>query len=436
VIFPIRASTHGPFIDHLLSPQLQLPEGQHLSMYWPYLSLDNFMLETFYELPRVQNVNQLPSILAKATGPGLNILYADSEDHIAWYVLGKILKRQNHVNPLALLDGSQKSNDPLGFYSFEHNPFSVDPESGVIVSANHYPYTKNIKTPKLWGMWQGPERYERIGELLNTKEKWDLEELKNVQTDEVLADGPNILAKLLPRLEKNLKLDDKDKTIIELLKNWKGENKSKLAAPLIFWQWMYFLSAEVFADELGVNLSTYQDLPVSWAAIKQLIDKEESPVWDNMKTEERETMDVDISQSYKKMKEKLSLLGSNPSSWRWGFKHKLTFLHPLGREKTLAWLFNVGPYEVGGGNFEVSHMKFFRSKDDFSVFHGPSTRRLIDFSHPEESWGILPSGNSGHLMSAHYMDQAKDFIIGKYRPMLLDGEKIDAYKEGEVVFAP
>ena len=44
---------------------------------------------------------------------------------------------------------------------------------------------------------------------------------------------------------------------------------------------------------------------------------------------------------------------------------------------------------------------------------------------PGESWGILPTGESGHLLSKHYRDQALLYTQGEYRKQWLNWEKIE-----------
>lgn len=438
VILGIRESKHGPIVDHLLEPKVQMPQGELLSLSWPFLSLDNFMLETFFDLPRLTHVRELPKALEKAVGPGLNVLYADVDDQIAWYVLGKILKRPLHVDAQTLLDGTSSADEPLGFLPFSENPFALNPASGVIVSANDYPReAQNLRGPPLSGYWQGPQRYNRISELLSEKEKWSVEALKAVQTDSVLKDGPEMLALMLPLLEKKLVKDGVDEKILTLLREWKGEHTVDSAAALIFWQWVHQLVGELWSDDLGPRFAAYQDGVSSWQALKKVLQKPQSPLWDWLPSQGAESAEDVLFFSYTKMKEKLGPLGKNPAHWRWGKKHQITFKHAFGKMRPLNYLFNVGPFEVSGGNFQVNHMKFSRSRDEsFDVFHGPSTRRLIDLGDLGKSVGILPSGNSGHALGPHYQDQAKLFLQNQYRPQFLNQAQIDAHKEGEVTFVP
>jgi penicillin amidase len=92
--------------------------------------------------------------------------------------------------------------------------------------------------------------------------------------------------------------------------------------------------------------------------------------------------------------------------------------------KPFNYIFNLGPYSVSGATQEVNNQKvtsfYSNSIGNFNVTAGPSTRRIIDFSHPEISWGILPTGNSGHILSPFYSNQVKLFLKGEYREQLLD----------------
>ncbi len=43
-----------------------------------------------------------------------------------------------------------------------------------------------------------------------------------------------------------------------------------------------------------------------------------------------------------------SLLGASMQEWTWGKLHRVTFQHPLGSNRFLAHLFNLGSFPVGG----------------------------------------------------------------------------------------
>ena len=55
---------------------------------------------------------------------------------------------------------------------------------------------------------------------------------------------------------------------------------------------------------------------------------------------------------------------------------------------------------------------------------GPSKRIVIDFADVKNAESINPTGQSGHVMSDHYADQFEMHVNGKFRPMLMDEDKI------------
>ena len=80
-------------------------------------------------------------------------------------------------------------------------------------------------------------------------------------------------------------------------------------------------------------------------------------------------------------------------------------------------------------------MFVLNDKGKYEVKAGPSTRRVIDFSDIENSYSILPTGQSGVPSSAHYEDQAEMFAQGKFRKMKLNKNEI-VKTSTKLVFKP
>ncbi len=117
----------------------------------------------------------------------------------------------------------------------------------------------------------------------------------------------------------------------------------------------------------------------------------------------------------------------------WGDLHTIEYIHPLGRIAPLNKIFNLGPYPIPGSFNDINNNKMRALGTDFKVVAGPSTRRIIDFAHPQKSWGINPIGNSGHMLSPFYKDQVQLFLEGKYRWQLMDDKDIEANKTHELI---
>ena len=96
-----------------------------ISACWTFLREPNNMMEVTYGLAHAKSMDEFKSYLPKLAAPGLNVLYADRENNIAWWAVAKIVKRPEHAQTSFVVDGSTGDNDWLGYYDFELNPSSV-----------------------------------------------------------------------------------------------------------------------------------------------------------------------------------------------------------------------------------------------------------------------------------------------------------------------
>jgi penicillin amidase len=71
----------------------------------------------------------------------------------------------------------------------------------------------------------------------------------------------------------------------------------------------------------------------------------------------------------------------------------------------IEWLFNRGPYELGGG-LDVVDATGWVASESYAVDWVPSMRMVVDLSNLDASRYVNLTGASGHAFSAHYDDQA------------------------------
>ncbi len=122
--------------------------------------------------------------------------------------------------------------------------------------------------------------------------------------------------------------------------------------------------------------------------------------------------------------------------WTWGSIHTIEFEHAIGKKKPLNLLFNVGPFPSPSEFTSVNKLKSKTGNHDYKVASIPSTRRLIDCNDPDNSWSIIPTGNSGNPMSRFYDDQAQMFITGQYRKILLTPAQFTEGHAGVLTILP
>ena len=206
-----------------------------------------------------------------------------------------------------------------------------------------------------------------------------------------------------------------------ILKSWNLSSDIDSIAASIYYTWAKQIQIKLLKDLTIDEREVFAKIPNGWIFFKRVVLDPQSPWW--KKYERGNLFKEALIQTIVDLEEKF---GKDTNEWQWGKLHTLEFSHPFSRLKPLSVIFNLGPYPVPGGTQEVNNQKVSTYLNSFPVVAGPSTRRIIDFAHPERSWGILPTGNSAHLLSPFYNNQVQKFLGGKYRDQLLELSEKDA----------
>lgn len=402
VVLNMIETPHGPLLNQVLA-------DQDLALAWAFLRRENNPMRALMEMAEAKSMQTFESAMQYATAPGLNVMYADSEN-IAWWTFGDMAIKKN-PNSDMVLEGSSGEDEYVRLLTWQEKPHLVNPEAGFIVTANSRP----LGLPDtLRGDWQSDDRFQTITTLLEQKDTWNSEELKSLQTENLNLKNRELLTALL----ENLQLDAKDEKIysqqLKTLKNWDLRSEVSSAEAALYHQWNnenVRLMLEIFDKE---TQDAYLNTPYAWVFYERTLLDPQSAWWENL---DRSTL---ISKGFKRAADKLK------HSPAWGELHTIEYKHPLGRSFPLSKIFNLGPYPMPGAFNEINNNKMKALGDNFQVVAGPSTRRIIDFANPQRSWGINPIGNSGHMLSPFYKDQVQLFLDGKYRPQLMDDNDIHA----------
>ena len=414
---------HGPILDYAFNDAQKV---KSLSLQWPFYSEKNDAFSTVYNMGRAKTMQDFKAAVATGMAPGLNILYADKEN-IAWWIFGEVWKKRPGIKTDFILNGENGQDEILGTLGIDEKPHSENPKDGVIVSAN----TRPFGFPKeLRGDWQPDDRYKTIEKVLSQNDKWSPEELMELQSLNMNFENKVILHALLNDLQfKNKDEEDQYQKYVGLLKEWNLNSDIDSIAPSLYYTWTREIQKKLLGNLSEEEKEIFAKVPNGWIFLKRVVTESSSPWWSKFDRQSvfRETFMTSITILQKR-------LGDNMNDWKWGRLHTLEFVHPIGKIKPLNLIFNLGPYPAPGGTHEVNNQKVTSYKGDFDVKAGPSTRRIIDFSRPESAWGILPMGNSGHLLSPFYSNQVERFLNGKYREELLDLKEADV--RFKMVFRP
>ena len=433
VVLNVKVTRHGPVMNDLIDG---LHQDKPVAMSWIYTQQPIQILDAVYALSHAKSKADFQKGVSLIAAPGLNVMYGDAKGNVAWWATGKLYKHNEGVNPNFILDGASGKDDIKEFLDFSKNPSAVNPSWNYVYSANNQP--EPIDGFLYPGYYLPEDRAKRITQLLNPKSDWDMVAVGKMIFDNTSSVAPKVVKDLISNINQE-SLSENEKQALSILKDWKGSNNLSDVAPTIYNKWIFNYLKNTFEDELGAEkFKMFLGTHIMKQIIARQITNEKSLWWDNVNTKiEKETRSQIVSKSFKESIIALEKqLGNTVSDWTWNKVHTVEHQHPLGKVAALRSIFNVGPFEVSGST-EVINNLFFDFTDDgnYIVKGGPSTRRIIDFSDIENSWSVLPTGQSGNPLSAHYSDQAELYNAGKFRRMMLNKEEI-VRTSTKLVFIP
>ena len=345
-------------------------------------------------------------------------------------------KVDKSVNTNFILNGANGIDDKKEFLPFAKNPAAINPLWNYVYTSNNQP--EAIEGYLYPGYYLPKDRAMRIDDLLSQKNNWTKEDVSKMIVDNTSATAETIVGNITKPLDAS-KLSENEKQALTVLKEWKATHNLEDIAPSIYNKWIYFYLKATFEDEFGVENFK---LLLSTHIIKQVIENQSqnatSVWWDNINTKNnKETQSEILTKSFKAAIASLeNQLGTDIKRWHWKKVHKIEFQHPIGKVKLFSKFFNVGSFSIAGTNEVINNQLFIYTDDaEIQVKGGPSTRRIIDFSDIENSWSVLPTGQSGNPMSKHYNDQADLFVKGKFRKMKLNKAEITKTST-KLVFKP
>jgi len=423
--FTVKISRHGPIMNNLLK---QIDDERPIAMQWIYKKTDNQIIDVGYQISHAKSLHDFKEGAKLLHAPGLNMMYGDAKDNIAWIASGKLYKYRDSINTKLYLDGASGKDEILSYIDFEDNPQSINPASNYVYSSNNQPDTiAGILYP---GYYLPEDRGQRIEQLLEVKNDWTQEDVQQMIFDVTSPVVPQVIANLVASL-KTENFTKNEQEALQNLKDWNGEYKKEDTAPTIYNRFLYEFLEGTFKDELGESFPMFMQTPLMKKMIAVQAKKAVSVWFDDVTTEPKETKSDIVQRSFINAISFLeNQLGDTVSLWSWSKVISVEHGHALAAGgETLRKIFNVGPFSMDGGNEVINNQLFTLNETGiYKVKAGPSTRRVIDFSNIENSVSILPTGQSGNVFSKHYKDQAQKYLNGEFVKTMLNKDEIERSK--------
>lgn len=406
VPYEVQITRHGPIISEFTHDH---KEDTALALRWTALDPSS-ELEAVMMFNKAKDWDEFKEALTYFHVPAQNFVFAANDGTIAYRANGLIPIRKKGDSSVPV-PGWTDEYEWEGYIPWEELPTIVNPDEGFISTANNkivtddYPY-------HITNTWAQPYRQQRIRDVLSSLEKVTTNDMLKLQFDQYNLQAEEFVPIFLSSLEKSTSnLRDIDKKVIEELRDWSFVEGINESAPLVFHQWMTEFANVMFEDEIPVEIDELFEgkAQIVDQMIRAAVDGKEG-VW----LAEAGGLDKVTLQSFQRAVDfAVGLQGKNPNKWTWGDYHAVPFKHPLSAIKPLNYLFNFSsPIPMGGSRVTVAAAGF--KSDTGAVTHGAAWRSVVDIANLTETYNVVGPGQSGHVLSDFYQNQAKDWTTGKY----------------------
>ncbi len=419
VTLKVRSTRHGPVISDVQPAYAQFlnMDKYAIALRWSALDIDNQTIVAGMEANFASSVADLRQAFSKNHSPMQSIVMADTAGNVLFKAAGKVPVRSAAHD----LQGMVPAPGWLSQYDWQSwIPYDQTPEvSQADIEKRGWHATANQKilppgyAPFLTHDWTGPERFDRIAQLLSAGTKLDASQMKTIQADvhSLAAD------RLLPYLQTLTSTHPKGPDALAQLKLFKGDMSRDSSGALIYAVWIDEVTRAILIPKLGETrfkalfgkrafrpgvegvLATQDKSWCGEAGCQVLMNKALDSALDKI----------------------VAMQGDKVSEWNWGRAHPALSAHkPFGNVKSLAAFFDVtGP--SGGDAFTVNVGQYWTNSTTvpFATRHAASMRAVYDLANLEESGFIYQTGQSGHPFSPRYRDMRDEWGQVKYRPLTM-----------------
>jgi penicillin amidase len=269
----------------------------------------------------------------------------------------------------------------------------LNPQRGFVSSANQHPTDNSYPHYYSSGDFEA-YRNRRINEVLSIKDKYSIQDMKNLQGDNF-----GLMAKeFTPVFIEMLNPSNRQNTIIKELEKWDFfyNEESKMATFFDIWMKNF---EEMVWEELKSEKVVY-DFPKSIVLYQILKSEPNFVFFDNKSTPAQENAQDIVNQSFEKS---IQDYEKNKKSW---WEYKDTEIPHLAKIPAL------GRYHVPtGGNKHIVNATW---KD-----WAPSWRMIVEMKpNRPEAWVCFPGGQSGSAASKFYDNQINTWAKIGYRKVI------------------
>ena len=356
------------------------------------------LANTYNWMGKARNWEEFRNVMKRVWGPAQNAVYADVDGNIGYVMAARVPIRKKGHGEIPV-PGDTDDYEWTGYIPFEQLPQALNPDNGLIVTANARVVGPSYKL-YLTDRWDEPYRTARIYDLLLDKGGLRPEDMLKVQTDTYSYPHVFLADQLSAAAKTSQSKDERAKKLIEGLKDWNGIADADSPEVSFLEETRRAAITLLLEPYLGKETGLY-----SWrrTTFLQKILTERPAKWlpvgyktyDELLTAAADRAVVRLAEISNK---------SRVDDWTWKRFDALDIVHPLGRTGLLKDFLSITDKPQSGTAY---------SPRAATKHHGPAMRFVANLANWDESIMLIPGGQSGQPGSGHYTDQFPYWYEGR-----------------------
>jgi penicillin amidase len=402
-------SVHGPvtFIDKKRKKAYAVKNGWSEVGGSPYLaSLRMDQAKNWEEYREASNYFNIP---------GENMVWADKYGDIGWQAVGIAPIRKTHSGLVPVSgNGNFEWED---YIDIIEKPNLFNPDKGYIATANQNVTPEDYDRWDVIGYdWADPYRGDRVNSFLESKDKFNMKDMTNLQIDYYSIPSKQIIDMSKDYITNNLEYFKK---LIE----WNNILDKNSIAAGIYIEWQTQLNREFIKKFVPESVQEY--IYVQIYKIIEGISKMSAQ-------EKTEFLNKTFDLTIKSLIEKY---GDESSGWIYGqenYKH-VKIYHPLEKvvNDSIKDIIGLDTYPRGGDGFTPGS-----TSSELNQRSGGSFRVVINTKDWDNSFATNSPGQSGNPKSKFYKNLYEDWANDKFFPLLYSKNKVLMNLSDRKVYRP
>ena len=425
----VLETRRGPIVSPVLHG---VPWAVSLRAVW----LDPLPVRGLLSMHRARSFDDCRTFFGDWPHLPLNVVYADCSGQIGWLLAGTVPQRRCSTGLFPLL-GWENPEPWIGYVSPDRMPCRVDPPEGFVATANNAPALPD-DAPLLGADYLDSYRIARITEVLGSRTDWAIEDMLALQLDTTslpwreLRDIVLAVEPTSSRLQRALQLlrewngtvdaENPAATVFELVVHRLAQELARAYAPRS-WRWVIGMGFHDLVDGTSWGVRRIAHL------VRALTGSSLAPPygsWPEMVAEALEGVIEELER----------ITGDEVADWAWGKVRPLHLRDPLGAIGGLRWLFDRGPFSIGGDENTVNPGGVSAHDPLGPVQFIASLRFVVEVGSWDRARVSLPGGQSGHPFSSHYDDLLAYWLRGGTVPLVWSDDAIGRVARDHLVLIP